>query len=212
MKIHVTRPGDTLWVLAQKYNVPAERLREANPDLGDSDELRPGLKVRVPTGKVPIAAPGKEEKQPKTEPEELSMFYPHVPAESTSAHDFSYEEAGLADEQEEWGSSALETDFEYPAPDPAISAPHFMPYGWPPPGYWPPYPAPLADPAAYPMMAGPECCGFVPYHPFASIHSVGWPAPWADAWHGGPGTRRADTWHGGPGTRRNMKESSSREG
>jgi murein DD-endopeptidase MepM/ murein hydrolase activator NlpD len=56
MKIHIVRPGDTLWGLAQKYNTPIERLREANPALGETEELSPGLKIRVPTGRIPITS------------------------------------------------------------------------------------------------------------------------------------------------------------
>ena len=45
---HVIRPGESLWVLAQRtYGVPVWLLRQYNPDL-DFSALRPGTGLLVP--------------------------------------------------------------------------------------------------------------------------------------------------------------------
>jgi morphogenetic protein associated with SpoVID len=55
VKLHIVQPGDTIWSVARRYDIPIERLLQANDDLGDSDRLEPGTKVRIPTGKVPVS-------------------------------------------------------------------------------------------------------------------------------------------------------------
>lgn len=57
MRIHIVRPGDTLWKLANQYNVPLQRLIDANPQIKDPDQLEVGMKVRIPTGGVPVQPP-----------------------------------------------------------------------------------------------------------------------------------------------------------
>lgn len=56
MKIHVVRQGDTLLDLTQKYNVPLERILQANPEMNEesSESLSIGSKVRIPTGKISL--------------------------------------------------------------------------------------------------------------------------------------------------------------
>ncbi|WP_168188582.1 LysM peptidoglycan-binding domain-containing protein [Thermoflavimicrobium daqui] len=54
MKIHIVHPGDTLSFIVQKYNIPLERLLEANPQITNTEKLEIGSKVRIPSGKVPI--------------------------------------------------------------------------------------------------------------------------------------------------------------
>jgi peptidoglycan lytic transglycosylase D len=45
---HVVRPGESVWVLAQrKYHVPVWLLRQYNPDV-DLDRVRPGTVVKFP--------------------------------------------------------------------------------------------------------------------------------------------------------------------
>ncbi|MBA4495773.1 LysM peptidoglycan-binding domain-containing protein [Paenactinomyces guangxiensis] len=61
MKIHIVRPGDSMWDLAQKYNIPVERLHEANPQIKEANHLQPGMKIRVPTGRIPIVSQKREE-------------------------------------------------------------------------------------------------------------------------------------------------------
>ncbi|SFJ41476.1 LysM peptidoglycan-binding domain-containing protein [Thermoflavimicrobium dichotomicum] len=54
MKIHIVRPGDTIHIIVQKYNIPLERLLEFNPHLNNADSLEAGMKIRIPTGKVHV--------------------------------------------------------------------------------------------------------------------------------------------------------------
>ncbi len=54
MKIHVVQKGDTLWKLAQKYGVNFEKLKAANSQLSNPNMLMPGMKVKIPSGSVPV--------------------------------------------------------------------------------------------------------------------------------------------------------------
>ena len=62
MRIHIVRPGDTLWKLSQRYNVPLQKLLNANPQIQDPNQLKVGEKVRIPTGGIPVKPPSKPEK------------------------------------------------------------------------------------------------------------------------------------------------------
>ncbi|GIN10452.1 hypothetical protein J26TS2_03190 [Shouchella clausii] len=63
MRIHIVQKGDTLWKLAQKYEVDYEQLKEANPNLTNPEMLMPGMKVKVPAGSVAV-----RKEQKKTTP------------------------------------------------------------------------------------------------------------------------------------------------
>ncbi|MBW4840965.1 MAG: LysM peptidoglycan-binding domain-containing protein [Paenibacillaceae bacterium] len=54
MKIHIVKKGDTLFELSKKYNVPLEKLNEANPQFANPDQLNVGDKVKIPAVAVPI--------------------------------------------------------------------------------------------------------------------------------------------------------------
>lgn len=54
MKIHIVQEGDTLWQIADKYDVNFEALKEKNTQLSDPDHLKVGMKIKVPTGGVPV--------------------------------------------------------------------------------------------------------------------------------------------------------------
>ncbi len=54
MKIHIVKKGDTLFELSKKYNVPLEKLIEANPQFANPDQLNVGDKVKIPAVAVPI--------------------------------------------------------------------------------------------------------------------------------------------------------------
>ncbi|UFT97906.1 LysM peptidoglycan-binding domain-containing protein [Radiobacillus kanasensis] len=54
MKIHIVREGETLWKIAQKYNVNFEKLKEVNSHLADPDSLMPGMKIKIPTQAQPV--------------------------------------------------------------------------------------------------------------------------------------------------------------
>ncbi|WP_059049666.1 LysM peptidoglycan-binding domain-containing protein [Paenibacillus senegalimassiliensis] len=54
MKIHIVKQGDTLFELSKKYNVPLQKLIEANPQLANPDRLNIGDKVKIPAVAVTI--------------------------------------------------------------------------------------------------------------------------------------------------------------
>ncbi|RXZ81733.1 LysM domain-containing protein [Paenibacillaceae bacterium] len=45
---HQIQPGDTLASIGHRYNMPHSILEEANPHLGDVNQLKPGEMVYVP--------------------------------------------------------------------------------------------------------------------------------------------------------------------
>lgn len=54
MKIHIVKQGDTLFELSKKYDVPLQKIIEANPQISNPDELSIGMKVKIPTSAVPV--------------------------------------------------------------------------------------------------------------------------------------------------------------
>jgi morphogenetic protein associated with SpoVID len=54
VKIHIVQKGDTLWKIAQKYGVDFEELKKMNAQLSNPDMIMPGMKIKVPTGGVPV--------------------------------------------------------------------------------------------------------------------------------------------------------------
>ncbi|MCI3923645.1 LysM peptidoglycan-binding domain-containing protein [Paenibacillus sp. TRM 82003] len=52
MKLHIAKEGDTLVSLSEKYEVEAERIQAANPQLEGVDELTRGTKVKIPSQPV----------------------------------------------------------------------------------------------------------------------------------------------------------------
>ncbi|GAA0137910.1 hypothetical protein YSY43_47510 [Paenibacillus sp. YSY-4.3] len=54
MKIHIVKQGDTLFELSKKYDVPLQKLIEANPQISNPDELSIGMKVKIPASAVPV--------------------------------------------------------------------------------------------------------------------------------------------------------------
>ncbi|WP_149453282.1 LysM peptidoglycan-binding domain-containing protein [Pasteuria penetrans] len=55
MKIHIARAGDRLADLIRKYKIGQEQLLSANPHLNLHGSLSAGTKVRIPTGRIPVA-------------------------------------------------------------------------------------------------------------------------------------------------------------
>ncbi|SJZ31544.1 LysM peptidoglycan-binding domain-containing protein [Selenihalanaerobacter shriftii] len=45
---HVVQPGETLFVLAQKYNTTVRTLLRLNPDIEDPDEIQAGMVINLP--------------------------------------------------------------------------------------------------------------------------------------------------------------------
>ncbi|SDX41114.1 LysM peptidoglycan-binding domain-containing protein [Paenibacillus sp. CF384] len=48
MKIHIVKKGDTLYLIAQKYNVSQEEIIKLNPNITNSDMIDIGMKIKVP--------------------------------------------------------------------------------------------------------------------------------------------------------------------
>lgn len=49
MKIHIVQKGDTLWDIANKYDVDYEELKDVNSHLSSPDMIMPGMKIKVPS-------------------------------------------------------------------------------------------------------------------------------------------------------------------
>lgn len=58
MKIHIVKKGDTLFELSKKYNVPLQKLIEANPQIVNPEQLNLGDKVKIPAAAVPVEGEG----------------------------------------------------------------------------------------------------------------------------------------------------------
>lgn len=75
MKIHIVQQGDTLWKLAKKYDVDFEQLKAVNNHLSNPDVIMPGMKIKIPTGGVPVKKQGikKEEPIKAAQPKEVPV-------------------------------------------------------------------------------------------------------------------------------------------
>lgn len=51
MKIHIVKKGDTLWKIAEMYEVDFEELKQMNAHLAHPDMIMPGMKIRIPIHK-----------------------------------------------------------------------------------------------------------------------------------------------------------------
>ncbi len=58
VKIHIVQKGDTLWKIAQKYGVDFNELKQVNTQLSNPDMIMPGMKIKIPTGSVPVKKQG----------------------------------------------------------------------------------------------------------------------------------------------------------
>ncbi|PRS02477.1 peptigoglycan-binding protein LysM [Bacillus atrophaeus] len=54
MKIHIVQKGDSLWKIAEKYGVDFEEVKKLNTQLSNPDLIMPGMKIKVPSGGVPV--------------------------------------------------------------------------------------------------------------------------------------------------------------
>jgi len=71
LKIHIVQKGDTLWEIAQKYDVDFDTLVQLNAHLASPEMIMPGMKIKIPTNAKTIKKDGKkfEEKIDKTKKE-----------------------------------------------------------------------------------------------------------------------------------------------
>jgi morphogenetic protein associated with SpoVID len=51
VKIHIVKKGDSLFSIAQKYNVSLEEVLQLNPSIMNPDVIEVGMKVKIPTSK-----------------------------------------------------------------------------------------------------------------------------------------------------------------
>lgn len=148
MKIHIARAGETLWDIAQKYNIPLKRLQELNSDLGESDQLKRGEKVRVPTGKIPLTVSKHDTRErvgdSETEKRKQEGYkeYPHTSEESSEKHEFLTEELPkppTIDELTKWSQTMMDDSssmvydssvYENHANPSYMDAPIPYPYYW----------------------------------------------------------------------------------
>ncbi|MFB1051652.1 SafA/ExsA family spore coat assembly protein [Paraliobacillus sp. JSM ZJ581] len=61
LKIHIAQKGDTLWKLAQAYNVDFEDLKQMNTQLANPSMIMPGMKIKIPSSAKQV------QKQPTTD-------------------------------------------------------------------------------------------------------------------------------------------------
>lgn len=71
MRIHIVQKGDTLWKIAQKYNVDFEQLKQLNSHLANPDYILPGMKIKIPAKK-------ETHMQKKEYPEAVHPFKEHI--------------------------------------------------------------------------------------------------------------------------------------
>ncbi|MED1739986.1 SafA/ExsA family spore coat assembly protein [Bacillus swezeyi] len=54
MKIHIVQKGDSLEKIAERYEVDFQELKKLNSQLSNPDLIMPGMKIKVPSGGVPV--------------------------------------------------------------------------------------------------------------------------------------------------------------
>lgn len=127
MRIHIVRARETLWELAQQYNVPVARILKANPQLKENQPLASGSKVRIPSGKVPVSQAQRRESRRGTE-ESVPVTEQDL-EEPTMSPNIAVDPEAFFLEQEEPDHADLYQE-EYPPPS--------MPYHLPPyPSFYP---------------------------------------------------------------------------
>ncbi len=164
--------GDTLWKIANRYNVDFEHLLSMNTHLGDPNMIMPGMKVKVPTGnmsgkkqkkEMPMKeAPIKEKpikESPKEVPVPLPLPMPELP-QHLGTDDWQGMEpmpgAELPMEQQPMMPPPPPSmpQMPMPAPMPMPQMPYHpcgcqpmpnpcQPISWPPHHQWAPMPAPM---------------------------------------------------------------------
>ena len=60
MRIHIVKKGDTLFDLANKYQVKLEEIIALNPQIENPDRIQAGMKVKLPSKSIPIEPPASE--------------------------------------------------------------------------------------------------------------------------------------------------------
>jgi len=60
LKIHMVRNGESLFSLAEKYNVHPDALLSLNPQINSPEQLVPGIRVKIPIAPSPLEIPPAE--------------------------------------------------------------------------------------------------------------------------------------------------------
>ncbi|GAB7386533.1 hypothetical protein BSNK01_03680 [Bacillaceae bacterium] len=146
MKIHIVQKGETLWNIAKKYNVPLETLQEVNPHIKNPEKILAGMKIKIPTKKVPLK--GKKEapkaaalldsmQDGKADEQAESFISEESYAQDTSAQDPSLQSAGPYK-----GKETVPPSCEADGAEESMHMPpgptHYPPYGFMPMYYHPP--------------------------------------------------------------------------
>ncbi|MGE6629088.1 SafA/ExsA family spore coat assembly protein [Bacillus sp. NPDC077027] len=77
MKIHIVQKGDSLWKISKKYGVDFNELKKLNSQLSNPDLIMPGMKIKIPSGGVPVKTDHHKVKEmPK--PKEQKVEHPYV--------------------------------------------------------------------------------------------------------------------------------------
>ncbi|MEW6698309.1 MAG: BsuPI-related putative proteinase inhibitor [Bacillota bacterium] len=61
MAVYIVQPGDTLSVIAQRFNTTVGELQRLNPQIANINEIFVGQRITVPDGVTPTPAPGGQE-------------------------------------------------------------------------------------------------------------------------------------------------------
>ncbi|MBO2533289.1 MAG: LysM peptidoglycan-binding domain-containing protein [Thermoactinomycetaceae bacterium] len=165
VKIHIVQPGETIESVAERYGISVEKLLEAN-DLSESDSLEAGMKVRIPTGRVPVA-----QQTPAAEPAgERPKHRPEPPKKETRPPKKEHRPP-----KKEYRPPKKENPYPNPSPSPWVS-PDRSPWRESPPYWMSPwetprrYPYPSDERYPEPGYPRPE----TPRHP---AHHPGYPHP-----------------------------------
>jgi morphogenetic protein associated with SpoVID len=60
LKIHIVKKNDTLFNLANKYNVELDAILAINPQIQEPDKIDVGMKVKIPAHPLPVEPPASE--------------------------------------------------------------------------------------------------------------------------------------------------------
>jgi LysM repeat protein len=60
LKIHIVKKNDTLFNLANKYNVELDAIIAINPQIQDTNKIDAGMKVKIPSRPQPVEPPSSE--------------------------------------------------------------------------------------------------------------------------------------------------------
>lgn len=119
MKIHIVQKGDTLWKIAQKYGVDFQELKKLNSHLSNPDLIMPGMKIKIPTGGIPIKKEAAYESNQETAKEK------EAPKKETFEHPFANEKLMSPIETEEEEETKTKPSKPYVPPIPNVHQPYY---------------------------------------------------------------------------------------